>query len=571
MKQPVQWLTAAPLWSTARADEASSERFRRPVLLRFGSDTFMEDLLGALADAPESLAERVARPETWEKPAVGWAGADDPTLGQILKLFQPAHGRFYLAAASLVCRRPGLPCRKPDTAAGDRASMVLRRLVPIDGETIDLTDPETFEEQAWVGDREKGAWRTVGPAVAGDRVLDGEERLPLFALSFELQGKRRCLHAGMIPVGGRELYEGAAPAAVTPDLPDAPDDPLAALKDPRKAVWAAGPAETLRLLANLQTPANEEVAAQTAAVARDLLTFALLDLADLLRDELPGLWHALEQGSRSRLAAADAALYDRFAAPTPWGVAPKTWRTALLAADARREVLLGNEDAPQSDRDSSSVPPVPSTASIGAVRTAARALDGPAPDPNDPSALTLDLFAALGTPKPGPVDPGTPEAAARAAAVGGSEGGLYYLRCVYEKPRCGRLDQPEVSAPSRAFRLASFFDPEAPTRPIQIRLPLDTSVAGLRKFPKGVSVLLSNKLRQQVERVRGASLKNLDEGDVGTAEPSLGLGMICTLSIPIITICALIVLMIFVQLLNIVFWWLPLFKICLPIPVRSDS
>ena len=41
--------------------------------------------------------------------------------------------------------------------------------------------------------------------------------------------------------------------------------------------------------------------------------------------------------------------------------------------------------------------------------------------------------------------------------------------------------------------------------------------------------------------------------------------MICSFSIPIITICALIVLMIFVSLLNIVFWWLPFFRICLPI------
>ena len=40
--------------------------------------------------------------------------------------------------------------------------------------------------------------------------------------------------------------------------------------------------------------------------------------------------------------------------------------------------------------------------------------------------------------------------------------------------------------------------------------------------------------------------------------------MICSLSIPIITICALILLMIIVSLLNIVFFWVPLFKICLP-------
>ena len=30
-----------------------------------------------------------------------------------------------------------------------------------------------------------------------------------------------------------------------------------------------------------------------------------------------------------------------------------------------------------------------------------------------------------------------------------------------------------------------------------------------------------------------------------------------------------IILMIIVQLLNIVFWWLPFFKICLPIPLKK--
>ena len=59
------------------------------------------------------------------------------------------------------------------------------------------------------------------------------------------------------------------------------------------------------------------------------------------------------------------------------------------------------------------------------------------------------------------------------------------------------------------------------------------------------------------------SLKNLDEGDLGSA-PSVDFGLICTLSIPIVTICALILLMIIVQLLNIVFWWLPYFVFCLP-------
>ena len=44
------------------------------------------------------------------------------------------------------------------------------------------------------------------------------------------------------------------------------------------------------------------------------------------------------------------------------------------------------------------------------------------------------------------------------------------------------------------------------------------------------------------------------------------IGWICSFSIPIITLCAFIVLNIFLSLLNIIFFWLPFLKICIPIP-----
>jgi hypothetical protein len=42
--------------------------------------------------------------------------------------------------------------------------------------------------------------------------------------------------------------------------------------------------------------------------------------------------------------------------------------------------------------------------------------------------------------------------------------------------------------------------------------------------------------------------------------------MICSLSIRIITICALILLIIIVTLLDLIFRWLPYFIICFPVP-----
>jgi hypothetical protein len=46
-------------------------------------------------------------------------------------------------------------------------------------------------------------------------------------------------------------------------------------------------------------------------------------------------------------------------------------------------------------------------------------------------------------------------------------------------------------------------------------------------------------------------------------------GMVCSFSLPIITIVALILLIIFVKLLDIIFFWMPFFQICLPLPKFS--
>ena len=49
----------------------------------------------------------------------------------------------------------------------------------------------------------------------------------------------------------------------------------------------------------------------------------------------------------------------------------------------------------------------------------------------------------------------------------------------------------------------------------------------------------------------------------------LGIGWLCSFSIPIITLCAFILLNVVLSLLNLVFFWLPLVKICLPVPKKK--
>src|SRR5207248_975078 len=169
--------------------------------------------------------------------------------------------------------------------------------------------------------------------------------------------------------------------------------------------------------------------------------------------------------------------------------------------------------------------------------------------------------AALRQTSVAPVPP-TPLAAQPVMAIG--ERAKFVIRCVYERPECGALEPTVVSEPTEPFELADFFDPDAPARPIRIALPVDTTPAGLRKFDRNTAFVMSDVLCGQVGRAKGLGLvdlvlsvlpwpfhKDLPVADAGPCQTDDGLqlGMICSLSLPIITICALILLMIFVALL----------------------
>ena len=145
----------------------------------------------------------------------------------------------------------------------------------------------------------------------------------------------------------------------------------------------------------------------------------------------------------------------------------------------------------------------------------------------------------------------------------------YRIRCVYRRPRCAPLAGRTSSASRRSSsRIARFFDPDAPARDIRIPLPVDTGLKDLRKYRKNVGFMISNQLRGQMNRI--TDLKKALDGEIAGSQ-RWDLGMICQFSIPIITICALILLMIFVVLLNIVFCWLPFFRICLPVPAEVGA
>ncbi len=156
----------------------------------------------------------------------------------------------------------------------------------------------------------------------------------------------------------------------------------------------------------------------------------------------------------------------------------------------------------------------------------------------------------------------------------------FVVRCVYERPGCGPMFPALVSAASRPFQMAAFFDPDAPTRPVRIPMPLDISPAGLRKYQKNTGFVLSDMLCGKLKSIRKMTLadlvlsvlpwpfhKDLPEPGSGKCEEGgNSFGVICSLSIPIVTLCALILMMIIVALFDLFFRWIPYLFVCLPIP-----
>lgn len=118
--------------------------------------------------------------------------------------------------------------------------------------------------------------------------------------------------------------------------------------------------------------------------------------------------------------------------------------------------------------------------------------------------------------------------------------------------------------PSAPYTLAPWFDPGDAT-PALIALP---SLADFKKLKPNVSFAVPPSLQAFLQ---GNDAEKVLKGDGGKGGPALSVQWICSFSLPIITLCAFIVLNIFLSLFNLIFGWLAFIKICLPIPVPKKG
>lgn len=667
---PLGWLAPGPMWGAFGdlADADRRRRFARPAILRFANDAFMDELMGTLALHPEKLAEWQARWETWEQPMtrpptaarlplneplsrravqqvrapailgrrsrasdLAVSPAPAPDTGHPLKLYQPVQNRFYLVSASLVCQRPGLPDRHVNPGKQEQVGFVLRRRIA--PETAGGTDPLTWDEYAYVQTAHGPRWRKVADSGAGAATLQpGEERLPMFSLGYTDSGNNsRRLFAGLIPVGRREAYIGAALAG---------EPTGSAANGGTVAVEEAGP-DTRELLFALQvtgpwrelvhhiqaqrirfdewSDTGEEPALLIkeikAARARTQTTswYVLLDFARFLRSHLPRIWQTLrgnpvqpslngaEQALVAHLQHVVLAAGFRVRLATALGYSSAsvkdTLRNALQSfvsdADGTLERKLENIETPFEYSESLSAdwpgflfPMADPELAAGPLPFVVNGQDlgGSSTGPDETLSSIEEFLDDLGervaaalpdrsqSPQP---DINLPKEMPQAGADA-----WFTIRCVYECPNCGPLKPPLLSAPTEPFQMASFFDPDAPARQIRIPMPFNISPAALRRYNKSATLVVSDMLCGQLKRIRKLTLGDLvlsvlpwpfhkdlpKPGPAGSCDSAGTFGMLCSLSIPIVTLCALILLLIIVALFDLFFRWIPLLFLCFPIP-----
>jgi hypothetical protein len=511
LKHDLAWVRPSAMWESGASPNL--EKMQRPALLCFKNDNFMQELAARFERLPAPDIDGLeATPENFQERLPG----ADPPQPRALKLFQAVHGRHYLVATSLVCQLPGLPDHGVDKGQGERAGFVLRRL-----------DGDGVTELAWRNVDDTSTSKKEWKAVSDPRfTLEREDILPAYPVLFPEGPRKRKILVGLVPTVSRETYENT-------DI-----SPTIDVVDPRGFDVTARVWDPLKTL--LLTP---DTNGSHADLDRQGSLFLLLDLADFLKLQLPAFWDALVHDTRPTAQKAGL-FWDALGSYHVEGGSSPSFRAALKTVmDEQALINDGSHGTLNCNLRSSGL----STGDVDNVLK--KRLD--------------DLLAE------NPLPPATlPPAGAlpkleKPALVGDDQPAKYVLRAVYRRPQCLPTHNELLSNPTEAFEIAPHFDFEAPARPIRISLPFDTSIAGLRKFKKSVGFVMSKQLRKQLCR-SSTKFDEIIKGNLQSCD-DVNFGEICSFSIPILTIVAMILMMIIVMLLNIVFWWLPFLKVCLPI------
>lgn len=575
---------------------------------------------------------------------VGRTPSPLPPPAPLLKLWQPAQQRYYLVSASLACALPGLP-EHVLAGGHEKVGFVLRRLLNGAEHGFVAADAGGRWQRVENGLAPGEELLPLFPLRHQEKGADSEGRRRTLWSGLVPVGRREAYLASPVSstpvslVAGQQAALDPAPApAPTPSV-------MGRLTDLRLTViepWKAMIASAVRAVAAMQGNTAAENAPRVLAANLDYQMqswLLLLDLKRWIAAHLDEVARALAGGAPPAPGSRQRPVYDWLVAAIP-GDALKGGLKDPKAGDAElkpvKDTLLDALKALPAD-DAQGINPLermtthytPDVARSAALKaqwpdfhfplaglSRLPAVVGPwqvPPTPRPSDSEIADLYAPPGASADekrlieNPADAGAaldavaalfgkaiePQAAEAAPPLPhamklrdtmvktAGDPGRFIIRMVHLNADCGPLHPPTLSPPSVEFQLGSYFDPDAPVRPLTITLPGDTSPAGLRKHGRGAAFVMSDMLCGQVQRAKGLGLvdlirhvlpfplhKDLEVGDGAGCKAGNGLeiGMICSLSIPIITLCALILLMIMVSLLDFIFRWLPWFIACFPVP-----
>ncbi len=690
-----------PLWAE---NSSTGIRIRNedlapyPSILRFATDTFMQDMIDVMQENPKRIAEWVAKPETWREPMATpktsskknnedglsfllnktkrladdrksvektqlfksrQAVVIDDNAGvdaAPIKLFQSSHQRFYLVSASLICTEPGYPDQSLDLSNQEKVSFVIRRLVPPAGQE-NITEHQVidnigdWDEYGFISTSSGHKWLRIdqSKSLACKKLLEREEQLALFPVNYHDCCRGRTLFSGLVPVGSREKWMAAPVAETIAGIEiDSSEEAFDTGISHAKIMFQTDVTEPWKILVeqaefkkqglsrsitNFDTSGSSSAeTARARRTHRDNIQMAswyvLLDFAKFLEQWLPALWSVAAQ-----VSANPALQVTDFDLDQKQGELLETIRDIELS-DNVIEALVHLDDGylstPQTNDNlrrqyalnagsvkrnlmDALIAVRPLESSLEAVENEFVRFDDSG---STPSAINIDdkwpgfLFPLADPQFNGPIpntqssnedletrlakidaladlieeilpEPSPVEEISNAKSSLDQRDAWFVVRCVYERPKCGPLFPALVSEATRVFQMAPFFDPDAPTRPVRIPMPVDISPAGLRKYKKNTAFVISDMLCGKIKKIRKITLGDLvlsvlpwpfhkdlpNPGDTGPCESNgNSFGMICSLSIPIVTLCALILLMIMVALFDLFFRWIPFLFICLPIP-----
>ncbi len=517
-----------------------------------------------------NLFQRDLQRRSLGNPALSRWKIDDAFSGldqkPVLRL--PMHKSFYLFSCEVVCDRPGKPALDPQKIAS--AGFVIRRISSKGEQSWMLEDDQALGWQASpTGLRDPDLSRRCcepGPngktkvklrgQIAPEKPLTftGEQTHPLHPVkAFDAEGKCHTVLFGYVPLGGTYMFRQPlnSQALNSKPLNSKPftDDSLVAFKDANAAqlLWPFG------FKTSDQSWTNEcarPVTPQAPSLAffellKHLVNRYHLGEAGVVLNSGLEAWAErqffYDEAANNTLSPSYFTDYNRanFAGARRGNLGQwfKTQAIALVEYMARQEKRVD---------EGQSLQPLPGVShSLYITQADAQELRNLL----DQRVLNhaLDKVKEIPLPK-----------------FGQELHDIYQIvPFVRLRNECGGEDivWGDGQVRSEIFRVAAPFDPNA-SRPSLIQMP---SLKDLRKgMAQGVSMLTPPDTFNLLNALN--LKKGVTDDVIGAPKVTIGIQWICSFSLPAITLVAMILLMIMISLLNIVFFWLPWVRICLPFP-----